>query len=153
MLLVEMQYPVREVGLQDVVVPREARPTPQIAEIIRATVKAWLDEEIEALCTVDIGHSNAKTMKAVKVASTRDKENSRRILYVPSEVKLEEKHILAAKFITRDPLGNDTDPETGEPFQPRVHVVCEDGSQADLPVDPKLLKKSEEKTKKNSTAA
>lgn len=169
MLLVEMQYLTVERGLQDVTVAREARPGPEAAAIIEATVDAYLAKKIEPLpktcpsCSgsgevrespnsarlaacgeckgkgkvpsvANLGHGNAGRRIATRIEHRPDKDNPRRKHHIPREEPLTRKHVLAAKLHTRDEFNRDSNPETGEPVTAFVHIVCEDGSQADLPV-------------------
>jgi len=140
---IENQYHMKDVGLQDVAVLTQARASDEVSASIDATVKAFFAGKATVIGPMDadgelkkFGNDIAHSGKARERVAEKHPDNPKLITYRFEEAKATEKHIVAAAFNTRSELGTDAHLD-GELVKPWVHLVFEDGSQADvLAVDP-----------------
>jgi len=149
------EYVMRDVGLQDIAVLNQQRASEEVAACIDATVKAFFAGKAEVIGPLDsdgnlkeFGNNIAGTLKARERVSGKHPDNPKMITYRFEETKATDKHVLAASFNNRNEFGSTEDAD-GEPVKPWVHLVFEDGSQADvIAIDPPKVAK----TKKGKSA-
>jgi len=150
---IENQFVMRDVGLQDVAVLNQARASEEIGSSIDATVKAFFAGKAEVIGPLDAngelkkhGNDIAHSGKARERVAGKHPDNPKLIVYRFEEVNATENHLIAAAYNTRSETGS-LDDADGEPVKPWVHLVFEDGSQADvLAVNPPKIAKTK-KTK------
>ncbi len=147
----ENQYQNRDVGLQDVPVLQQVRASDDVVKCIDATVAAFFAGKATVIGPLDadgelkkFGNNIAHSGKARIRVQGKDPENPKKITYRYEETKATEHHIMTAAFNTRSDFGSVDDLE-GNAVKPWVHLVFEDGSQADLlAVNPPKTKKNKD---------
>ena len=147
----ENLYHNKDVGLADVPVLQQVRAGEDVVKSIDATVAAFFAGKATVIGPFDadgelkkFGNDIAHSGKARIRVQARDAENPKKIVYRYEETKATEKHIMTAAFNTRSDFGSVDDLE-GNAVKPWVHLVFEDGSQADLvAVHPPKVKKSKD---------
>jgi hypothetical protein len=135
---IDNQFVMRDIGLQDVPVLNQVRASETVIASIDATVKAFLAGKATVIGPKDsrgelikYGNNIAHSGKARERVQGTHPDNPKLITYRFEEVKATEKHILTAAFNTRSEFGSIDDLE-GDHVKPWVHLVFEDGSQADV---------------------
>ena len=134
----ENQYHNKDVGLQDVPVLMQVRASDDVVKSIDATIEAFFAGKAKVIGPFDadgnlkiFGNNIAHSGKARVRIQGRNPDNPKLITYRYEEKPATEAHILTAVYNTRSDFGGFDDLD-GNAVKPWVHLVFEDGSQADL---------------------
>jgi hypothetical protein len=134
----ENQYHSKDIGLQDVPVLSQARASEEIAAVIDATIAAFFAGKAKAIGPLGVngelaksGNNIAHSGKARVRIAGKHPDDPKKIVYRYEETDASHKHIMTAVYNTHSDIGS-VDDADGNAVKPWVHLVFEDGSQADV---------------------
>lgn len=143
----ELGYRMVTRDLAEIPVPMETPLQGELADAVRYTVDQWLGKKVHPFRTVDHGHAIAKkrTGRNTFKVQNSDEDGKRKISHRFEERAAHAGDVMVAKLCTRSDEGEEywgdlhaknergeLEDLSGTKVEPWVHVVCVDGSQADL---------------------